>query len=128
MPTATATLEVETRRLKGPRVFDPTGLPLHLDDQTVVKERLYLDKDNRNTMHNDITVFDHALTQPWSANKHYRRFPNPQPVWEEFVCEENNPHVRIGGEDYMLGADGILMPAKKDQRPPDLRYFNQTQR
>jgi hypothetical protein len=122
------TLEVETRRLKGPRVFDPTGLPLHLDDQTVVKERLYLDKDNRNTMHNDITVFDHALTQPWSANKHYRRFPNPQPVWEEFVCEENNPHVRIGGEDYMLGADGLLMPAKKDQRPPDLRYFNQTQR
>ncbi len=25
----------------------------------------------------------------------------------------------------MLGADGSLMPAKKGQKPPDLRYFNQ---
>jgi hypothetical protein len=25
----------------------------------------------------------------------------------------------------MLSADGLLMPAKKDQPPPDLRYFNQ---
>jgi hypothetical protein len=31
--------------------------------------------------------------------------------------------VEIGGESYFLGADGILMPAKKDQPPPDLRYF-----
>jgi len=26
----------------------------------------------------------------------------------------------------MLSADGYLMPAKKDQPPPDLRYFKQT--
>jgi hypothetical protein len=120
------TLDVETRYLKGPRVFDPTGLPLHQDDETVIRERLYLDKANHNIMHNDMTVTDHALTRPWTANKQYRRDPNPQPVWEEFVCEENNPHVRIGREDYMLGADGVLMPAKKDQAPPDLRYFKQT--
>jgi len=25
----------------------------------------------------------------------------------------------------MMSADGYLMPAKKDQPPPDLRYFNQ---
>jgi hypothetical protein len=120
------TLEVETRHLKGPRVFDPTGLPLHADDQTVVKERLYLAKDNRNVLHNEITVIDNALTRPWTANKRYRRDPNPQPVWEEMVCQENNSHVRIGGEDYMLSADGLLMPAKKDQTPPDLRYFPRT--
>jgi hypothetical protein len=120
------TLEVETRHLKGPRVFDPTGLPLHADDQTIVKERLYLAKDNRNVLHNDITVIDNALTRPWTANKRYRRDPNPQPVWEEIVCQENNSHVRIGGEDYMLSADGLLMPAKKDQAPPDLRYFTRT--
>ena len=42
------------------------------------------------------------------------------------VCTENNPHVRIGNEDYMLSADGLLMPAKRDQTPPDLRYFKQT--
>jgi len=26
----------------------------------------------------------------------------------------------------MLSADGYLMPAKKDQPPPDLRYFKQS--
>jgi hypothetical protein len=31
--------------------------------------------------------------------------------------------VRIGNDSYMLSADGLLMPAKKDQPPPDLRYF-----
>jgi len=120
------TLAVETRHLKGPRVFDPTGLPLHADDQTIIKERFYLDKANRNILHNEITVTDTALTRPWTANKRYRRDPNPRPVWEEMVCTENNPHVRIGNEDYMLSADGLLMPAKRDQTPPDLRYFKQT--
>jgi hypothetical protein len=38
---------------------------------------------------------------------------------------ENNPHVEIEKQGYMLSADGFLMPAKKDQPPPDLRYFTQ---
>src|SRR5256885_15462327 len=36
-------LEVETRNLKGPRAFDASGIPLHADNQTIVKERIYLD-------------------------------------------------------------------------------------
>jgi hypothetical protein len=40
------TLEVETRDLRGPRLFDSTGIPLHADNETVVKEKLYLDKNN----------------------------------------------------------------------------------
>ena len=40
-------LEVETRYMKGPRAYDTTGLPLHADNQTVVKERIYLDKTDR---------------------------------------------------------------------------------
>src|SRR5215471_12604953 len=36
-------LEVETRGMKGPRVFDASGIPLHSDNKTVVKERIYLD-------------------------------------------------------------------------------------
>jgi hypothetical protein len=28
----------------------------------------------------------------------------------------------------MMSADGYLMPAKKDQPPPDLRYFNQARK
>jgi hypothetical protein len=32
----------------------------------------------------------------------------------------------IGKENYFLSADGLLMPTKKGQQPPDLRYFTQT--
>jgi hypothetical protein len=31
--------------------------------------------------------------------------------------------VKVGHENYFLSAEGLLMPAKKDQPPPDLRYF-----
>ena len=33
-------------------------------------------------------------------------------------------HVTIGGEQYMLGGDGLLMPFRVGQPPPDLRHFN----
>src|SRR6516165_1395413 len=47
-----------------------------------------------------------------------------QPIWwREDICAENNVHVVVGKEDYFLSADGFLMPIKKDQPPPDLRYF-----
>jgi hypothetical protein len=42
------------------------------------------------------------------------------------TCAENNPHVIIGKEGYMLSADGSLMPVRKNQPPPDLRSFNQS--
>ena len=42
----------------------------------------------------------------------------------EAICAEGNEHLRIGKENYMLSPDGLLMPTKKDQTPPDLRYFN----
>jgi hypothetical protein len=121
-------LEVETRAFKGPRAYDSTGLPLHTDNQTVIKERIYLDKADRNILHDEITVIDHALTQPWTMTRNYRHEKNPQPVWRETICAENNQHVGIGSENYFIGADGLLMPTKKDQTPPDLRYFKQWQR
>ena len=117
------TLEVETRGMKGPRAYDTTGLPLHRDNQTVVKERIYLDKADPNVLWNDITTIDHALTEPWTVKKKYTRDSNPRHNWIEEVCTENNPHVRIGKDNYMLSADGILMPARKDQAPPDLKHF-----
>jgi len=117
-------LEVETRHMKGPRAFDASGIPLHRDNMTVVKERIYLDKADPNILHDEITVIDNALTRPWTVTKNYRRNPNPRPVWPEYICAENNAHVRIGQESYFVSADGYLMPAKKGQAPPDLRYFN----
>ena len=119
------TLEIETRAFKGPRVYDDSGIPLHSDNQTVIKERLFLDKADRSMLHNVITVFDHALTHPWTVDKRYRRSPEARPVWTEGECEEGQVHVQIGKEDYFLSADGMLMPAKKGQPAPDLRYFKQ---
>src|ERR1700730_6412294 len=52
-------LEVETRNLKGPRVYDSTGLAFHGGNATVVNERIYLDKADANLLHDDITVTDH---------------------------------------------------------------------
>lgn len=116
-------LEVETRYFKGPRAYDTTGLPLHSDNETIVRERIRFDQANPNMITNDVTTIDHALTRPWTVTKTYRRENNPQPEWLEMNCAENNPHIRIGKENYFIGADGLLMPAKKDQTPPDLRYF-----
>jgi len=123
-------LEVETRGpFKGPRAFDVTGAPLHKDNMTVVTERYYLDRDNPDILHNDVTVIDSALTRPWTVNKTYGREPNKErPFWRENNCGEYNNHVKIGNENYMLSADGFLMPTKKDQPPPDLRYFSQARK
>jgi hypothetical protein len=116
------TLEIETRNFNGPRVYDNTGLMLHPDNESVIREKIYLDRQDANSLHDEITVEDHALTHPWTVMKTYKR--NPTPVqWREDICVENNPHVGIAGDTYMLSADGYLMPVKKGQKPPDLRYF-----
>jgi hypothetical protein len=119
------TLEVETRGFKGPRAYDSSGLPLAFDNESVFKERFHLDQNNPNILHDEITVYDHALTRPWTVDKTFRHNPNPRPVWRETSCTEGNNHVVIGKEDYFLSGDGLLMPAKKGQAPPDLRYFKQ---
>jgi hypothetical protein len=119
-------LEAETRGFKGPRAFDSTGIPLHEDNQTIVKERIWLDPGDRSFLYDEITTIDHALTRPWTVKKKFHRDPDPRPVWTENVCGEGNNHVVIGKQDYVLSSDGLLMPAKKDQAPPDLRYFQKS--
>jgi hypothetical protein len=118
------TLTVETRGLKGPRVYDASGIPLHADNETVIQERIYLDKADPNLMHDDITTIDHALTRPWVVNQVYRRKVSDKPLWlNHEVCGEGNNHIGIGKENYFLSGDGFLMPTKKGQAAPDLRYF-----
>jgi len=119
-------LEFETRGpFKGSRVYDGSGLPLHHDNQSIFKERIYLDKANPNILHDEMTVIDHALTHPWTVDKQYLRNLDPRPSWPEYYCETNE-HVRVGTENYFISGDGFLMPARKDQPPPDLRYFKQS--
>jgi hypothetical protein len=119
-------LEVETRNLKGPRTFDASGIPLHEDNQTVINERIFLDKADPNVLHDEVTTIDHALVRPWTVTRNYRRERNA--VWYEHICAEENHHVVIGKESYFLSADGHLMPTRKDQPAPDLKYFNRPRR
>ena len=118
------TLEIETRNFKGPRTVESTGIPLAEDNLTVVQEKISLDKKNPDLMHNIITIIDNAFTHPWTVDKHYRRERKVE--WFEDNCNENNHHVVIGKENYYLHSDGFLMPARKNQAPPDLRYFKKT--
>ncbi len=119
-------LEVETRGpFKGPRAYDATGLPLHFDNRSIFKERIHLDKADPNLLHDEITVFDNALTRPWTVDKRYTRNPNPRPRWTESSCIETNSMVAIGRESYFMSGDGMLMPVRKNQPPPDLRYFKE---
>jgi hypothetical protein len=114
-------LEIETRDLKNPRAFDSSGIPLHADAETVIKERIYADKANPDILHDEVTTIDHALTRPWTVVKNYNRVRNE--IWVESICQENNDHLKIGDSVYMRSADGFLMPAKKGQPAPSLKYF-----
>jgi len=120
-------LESETRYFKGPRAFDASGLPLAFDNQSIFKERFFTDRNNPNILHDLTTVIDHALTRPWTSDRQYRRLAETVAQWPETWCQEGNANIVIGKENYFLRADGLLMPAKKNQAPPDLRYFKQTQ-
>jgi hypothetical protein len=115
-------LEVETRNLRGPRTWDQTGMPMHEDNDTVINERFYLDKADKNLLHLEMTTMDGSVTRPWSATKSFRRQDKVR--WMENNCTEGNTHVAVGNENYMVSADGYLMPVRKGQEPPDLRYFN----
>jgi hypothetical protein len=117
------TLEVETRYIKGPRTLDGI-LPTDEDDQTIVKERIFLDKANADVLHDEITLYDHAYTRPWTILRTYPRYMKGKTIWwPEEVCAEAQVHVSVGKQDYFISSDGYLMPVKKDQPPPDLRYF-----
>jgi hypothetical protein len=115
------TLEVETRNIKTPRIYEQTGIPFADDGEGVVKERIFLDKANPDILHDEITSIDSALTRPWTVMKSYRRERDVR--WTENNCTEGNMHVVIGDQNYFLSGDGYLMPARKGQQPPDARYF-----
>ena len=120
------TLEVETRGINGTRVYDSDGAPFHPDNQTVIKERISLDQGNGDILRNEITTIDNALTRPWTVTRSYHR--NRDTEWREYVCAASNQHITIDHEDYLMSADGLLMPVRKGEKPPDLRYFDQPQR
>jgi hypothetical protein len=92
-------------------------------------ERIHADPANPNLLHDEVTVIDHALTQPWTVDKRYVRNPGGlHHLWPEYNCPLTSQFVPVGMEMYYLSADGYLMPMKKGQKPPDLRYFRATEK
>ena len=118
------TLVIETRGIKGPHTYDASGIPFHKDGEAIVREKLYADKNDPNILHNEITTTDHALTQPWTVTRSYRRDPQQtRPQWSDFNCSEDTSRVQIGDQGYKLSPEGLLMPLRRGQKPPDLKYF-----
>src|SRR5438105_14657368 len=83
------TLEVETRGMKGQRAYDTGGLPLHADNMTIVKERIYPDTADANVLLDEITTIDHALSRPWTVTKKYTHEPKPPVSCIEEISAEN---------------------------------------
>jgi hypothetical protein len=84
-------------------------------------------------MRGPISKFDHGWCMSptkckRNLNANRRRNPDPQPACANGICGENNPHRVIGKDNYFLSADGLLMLARNDQPPPDLKYFNREKR
>jgi hypothetical protein len=119
-------LLVETRHVRNPRTWDQSGMPIADDDEGVIKERLFLDESNPAILHNEMTTIDNSLTRPWTVLKNYRRAPKVR--WAENNCIESQAWITIGKEVYYLSGDGTIMPIKKNQPPPDLKYFNQVKK
>jgi hypothetical protein len=117
------TLEIETRRLRAPRVWDQSGMPMADDDAGIIKERISLDQSDQSLLRVQMTTIDDSLTRPWTVTKIFKR--REKIWWSEDSCIEGQAHVTIGAQVYFLSADGTIMPMKKDQPPPDLKYFQQ---
>jgi len=108
-------LSVETRSIKGPRSFDSTAVVLHENNETVVLEEFR--RLGENTLENTITTIDDALTGPWTVKRQYSHMPASEEVlWIEYVCAENNRHIKLGDEWYFLNAEeGTLDPTREGQ-------------
>jgi hypothetical protein len=118
------TLLIETRAIKGPHAYDAGGIPFHPDGEAVVTEKVTTDEADPNVLHDEITTRDHALARPWTVTRSYRRNTmEAQPLWADFACKQDTSHIQIGAQYYGLSPEGLLMPVRPGQKPPDLKYF-----
>ena len=71
----------------------------------MIKERIFCDTADRNVIHDEITLVDHALTRPWTVTKDYRRASLPRPLWRETGCAENN----VGHDGAFIGSSAFAL-------------------
>ena len=65
-------LEVETRGMKGPRVLDVDGMPLHATIRPSSRSASSSTPANLDLLHDQITTIDHAYTRPWTVTRAYQ--------------------------------------------------------
>jgi hypothetical protein len=104
-------LAVETRHLKGPRVYDGSVVPFHDNNATVILEDIR--RIDENTMMDTVTTIDDALSEPWVVEQYYGR--EEEVIWQEYACAENNSQLRLGDEWYFIADDGTLEPTRQGQ-------------
>ena len=78
---------------------------MHKDDQTVVKERIYLDKADKNVLHDEITTIDNALTRPWTVMQTYPARDPRGNLGRAIRALNSTAHVVIGNEHYFLSGE-----------------------
>jgi hypothetical protein len=107
-------LAIETRNIEGDRSFDSNSVPLAKNDSTVMHEKIR--RVDESTLENEITTSDDALTRPWTVNRRYS-LETEDPLWVEYVCTENNRHLRLAGEEWFFinRRQGRLDPTQKGQ-------------
>jgi hypothetical protein len=116
--------EGKTRTLKGPHTYDASGIPFHPDGEALVTEKVYTDKADPNILHDEITTMDQTLTHPWTVTRSCRgNTTDTQPLWVDFLCTQDTSHIQIGEQYYGLSPEGLLIPVRPGQKPPDLKYF-----
>ena len=52
--------------------------------------------------------------EAWTVHKTYMREHNPR--WLEYSCQPPAGHVFVGKDEYVLSADGKLMPVREAGR------------
>lgn len=107
-------LSVETRGMTGPRAFDHQGVPLHANNETVVRERMRLVDEAR--MANEITTIDDALTQPWTIEQRYGR-ETEDVIWQEHLCIGSKRYMTLGDAWYIFDPVNETLERANSQQP-----------
>ena len=82
----------------------------------------------RSILHDEITVFDHALTRPWSVDKTFRAQSEPASELARERLQRGQQPDRDRQRELSLARGRLADAGQEGQTPPDLRYFEQPAR
>jgi hypothetical protein len=117
-------LLVRTRGLKGPRVYEASGIRSRRRADRH-KGTVCLDDTNPDMLNDEITVIGHALTRPWTIVQNYTALPPSSRSGGRSKSATRQRACRDRQDDYFLSSDGLLMPARRIRDRPIYAISNQ---